>query len=227
MSNFRDIASSRDFQARCRDVVAMHITCSLDAICTNLLSIAYDGGKTYFHEEAADLLEQMDCFKKSWDTFFDDHLPEDFDDEWYEAALEEMGQEEFDDLIAKMEEAGIAREEIECVRKGNISDWRYDLEVGKEGRSIIYKQLRKLEPEDGGSLDDLCDRAHFGDGSNEVLDWYAVDHWLHNRLKERGEFLARNVCGFPYVWGRQQCNQGVASDEVIEHIVYHEFFEHG
>lgn len=50
----------------------------------------------------------------------------------------------------------------------------------------------------------------------EVLEYWAVDEWLANKLRDRGEAVSE--LGGYNIWGRQTSGQAIAIDYVIESI---------
>jgi hypothetical protein len=50
----------------------------------------------------------------------------------------------------------------------------------------------------------------------EIYEFWSVDEWLYERLKERGEVVFE--CLDFYVWGRQATGQALYMDEVIQNL---------
>ena len=62
----------------------------------------------------------------------------------------------------------------------------------------------------------LISEEHFYPFADDVMEWWLIDSWLAERLKEQGEVIIEEYgC---YWWGRQSSGQAIYMDGVIQEI---------
>jgi formylmethanofuran dehydrogenase subunit E len=73
------------------------------------------------------------------------------------------------------------------------------------------------EEEEAGTLEWLSQKATEEANNREVYQWWHVSDWLIEHLRIQQEPLIE--CEWGTWWGRTQCGQQLASDDVFEKIV--------
>lgn len=87
-----------------------------------------------------------------------------------------------------------------------LEAWQHVAE-SSSGDSYYDSLAKRLEDE--GGAPDIYEDA-------EVLEWWAVNYWLRDELRERGEVTGYNY-GL-YIWGRQESGQAIYLDGVIQEL---------
>lgn len=91
----------------------------------------------------------------------------------------------------------------------------YDFDIGEDYEYALRKEYSE-------------DKDHFiryhkiPEEEIEVQNYYAVSHFLGNKLEEKGEKILWNVVDFDAVWCRTTTGQKLEDDEVIQDI-YNDF----
>jgi hypothetical protein len=115
------------------------------------------------------------------------------------------------DKSEEISEKEDAIEELECIISAFKSDLEYEDNIneikGIENEiSINRKLLEKLREE----LEELQEQ----DGTHqEAYEWWIVDDWIADKLKERDEIILE--CEYFTAWGRGTSGQAIEMDSII------------